>query len=136
MSAQREAFEAHATTRDMSTDKYKTKPTAYYWSATHEAWIAWQAAQAAMQAELAQLRGFAVDVMGAWPDGDIDGSDLQDMAVEHGLLTAATVHQPCAGPCGCVDYVSDEQFDAGVECYRKSQVLLDAEIARNAKEAL
>ena len=95
----------------------------------------WKAAQAAMQAELAQLRGFAVDVMGAWPDGDIDGSDLQDMAVEHGLLTAATVHQPCAGPCSCVDYVSDEQFDAGVECYRKSQVLLDAEIARTGSAA-
>ena len=40
-------------TREMPTDKYKTKPTEYYWSTTHEAWIAWQAAQAAMQAELA-----------------------------------------------------------------------------------
>jgi len=38
------------------------------------------------EAELAALKGFARDVMEAWPDGGVDGGELQDIALRHGLL--------------------------------------------------
>jgi hypothetical protein len=35
------------------------------------------------ETEIDRLRGFARDVMSAWPDGGIDGGELQDIAVKH-----------------------------------------------------
>ena len=133
MTTQREAFEAwaieegHFVGKDGAGD-YKRLPA--YWM-----WTAWQAAQAAMQAELMQLRGFAADMMGSWPDGYLDGSDLQDSAAAHSLLTMELAHQPCGDSCACAEYTSCAQFEAGVECYRKSKVLLDAQIARTGSAA-
>ena len=95
----------------------------------------WQAAQAAMQAELVQLRGFAVDVMDAWPEDGLDGGELQGLAEDHGLLTLETVYQRCGEVCRCAEHVTDAEFAVGVECYRKLQVLLDAEIARTGGAA-
>ena len=134
MSAQREAFEAHvliwwrAINRDSTGD--------YVAAGTSDAWELWQAAQAAMQDELVQLRGFAAATMDYWPEDSIDGGELQDIAAAHGLLKLETVYQRCGEVCRCADHVTDAEFAVGGECYRKSQVLLDAEIARNAKEAL
>lgn len=42
---------------------------------------------AAQAEEVAALRAFAIDVMGAWPIGDIDCFDLQNMAEKHGGKT-------------------------------------------------
>ena len=39
-----------------------------------------------LRAENATLRAFARDIMAAWPDGDVDGGALQEIAVAHGLL--------------------------------------------------
>ena len=95
----------------------------------------WKAAQAAMQAELVQLRDFAADVMSAWPEGGIDGGELQEIALAYGLLTPEIAHQPCGESCRCVEYVTEAQFEVGMPCYRKSKVLLDAEIARTGGAA-
>ena len=48
MITQREAFEAHAQARFLLLDRWATEPHEYHVRATNEAWIAWQAAQAAM----------------------------------------------------------------------------------------
>jgi len=32
------------------------------------------------------LRAFAQDIMRAWPEGDVDGGELQEAALRHGLL--------------------------------------------------
>ena len=53
MSAQREAFEVHAERRGLPFNCYTFEPFDYCSSATHEAWIAWQAAQAAMPVDRA-----------------------------------------------------------------------------------
>ena len=136
MTAQREAFERYAKNQGLPLGKWRDMPLEYRDIKTLEAWWSWKAAQAAMPAELAQLRGFAAATMDYWPEDSIDGGELQDIAAANGLLTLEIAHQPCGEVCMCREYVSDAEFIAGVECYRKSQVLLDAEIARNAKEAL
>jgi hypothetical protein len=33
-----------------------------------------------------KLRAFAQDIMQAWPEGDVDGGELQEAALRHGLL--------------------------------------------------
>lgn len=37
-------------------------------------------------AERDKLRAFAQDIMCAWPEGGLDGGELQDSALRHGLL--------------------------------------------------
>lgn len=66
----------------------------------------------------ASLLAFARDILSAWPEGGIDGGDLQDTAVEHGLLVPATFYAPCVGGCPCSDNATPEEFAAGVTCYR------------------
>jgi hypothetical protein len=55
-------------------------------------------------AEVERLRAFAFDVMEAWPDGGLDGGELQDIAVKHGLLIPETRIESCGENCTCVDY--------------------------------
>ena len=45
----------------------------------HEAWLK-------TKADRDKLRAFAQRVMEAWPDGDVDGGELQEAAVACGLL--------------------------------------------------
>jgi hypothetical protein len=56
------------------------------------------------ETEIDRLRGFARDVMSAWPDGGIDGGELQDIAVKHGLLIPETRIEACGENCACVYY--------------------------------
>ena len=42
-----------------------------------------------MQDELDRLRAFAQDIMRAWPEGDVDGGELEEAALRHGLLEPA-----------------------------------------------
>ena len=71
------------------------------------------------------LRAFARDVMEVWPMGDLDGGSLQEIATKHGLLNPEVRNERCGESCVCAEYVSAEEFAAGVECYRKSAFLLD-----------
>ncbi len=77
--------------------------------------------------EIERLRAFARDVMQAWPEGDLDGSDLQDAAVKHGLLTPEQRFEPCGedGACSCAGLVEHADWVEGVECFRRAEWLKD-----------
>ena len=63
-----------------------------------------------------------------WPEGgDIDGFDFQEAAVECGLLTPETRHEPCGEWCHCDSYHGD--MSEGVTCYRKAPFLMTPNIA-------
>ncbi len=75
--------------------------------------------------DLVALRAFAIAVMECWPDGGIDGGELQDLAIEHGLLLGVTRYEPCSHDrCACADVYSLSDFDAGIQCYRRTDRLL------------
>lgn len=66
-----------------------------------------------------RLIAFAREILSDWPEGDIDGGDLQDIAVKHGLLVPETRYAPCSDEgCCCAGYATEEEFAAGVICYR------------------
>lgn len=69
--------------------------------------------------ELAALRGFAVDVMKFWPDYDLDGGDLQEIAEKFGLIKPIQVSEPCGPSCSCAEY--DSTFPT--TCYRRQPII-------------
>jgi hypothetical protein len=76
------------------------------------------------EAEFAKLRAFAQDVMRAWPEGDVDGGELQAAAIRHGLLRETHPKEPCGEGCTCVEYYSDEDFTDGTAyCYKPTELL-------------
>lgn len=69
---------------------------------------------------------FAKDILKSWPDGNIDGGDLQDIAVKHGLLIPKIMYAHCGESCNCADVISTDEMTQGVECfsfYTELQVL-------------
>lgn len=68
--------------------------------------------------ELTALRTFAQRVMANWPEGDVDGGDLQSIAVECGLLMPVDVTQPCGEGCNCAGY-----GDFPLTCFRPTALL-------------
>ena len=75
------------------------------------------------------LRSFAQSIMEAWPEGGIEGDDLQEIAVKHGLLAPETRHEPCGEWCKCNgigEYDSDD-WQRGVTCYRRTALLTGVE---------
>ena len=75
--------------------------------------------------EAKKLRAFAVEVMAAWPEGGIEGDDLQEIAHRHGMLAPEIRHEPCGEWCNCnagVD-VDGGEWERGVECYRRTALL-------------
>jgi hypothetical protein len=80
---------------------------------------------ARLTAESAALKLFALDVLKAWPLGDVDGGDLQEMAVKHGLLVPEKRTAVCSEEgCNCAEYYSAEEWAEGVTCYRRAEWLL------------
>ena len=69
------------------------------------------------------LLAFAREIMSAWPEGGIEGGDLQDAAVEHGLLVPETRYAPCSEECPCAWSATEEEFAGGVVCYRRAEWL-------------
>lgn len=69
------------------------------------------------------LRAFAQQVMKSWPEGDVDGGDLQDAAEKHGLLKPERRYEPCVPVCSCIEYHGDDEWRDGVTCYRKTPLL-------------
>lgn len=63
--------------------------------------------------EVKKFRAFAQDVMACWPEGDVDGGHLEELAVKHGLLE-------------CRDYYASDEWAGGIICYRKTPLLLGA----------
>jgi len=66
------------------------------------------------------LLRFARKVMASWPEGDIEGGDLQEIAVATGLLTKTIATEPCAAGCNCVEYGGNFPMT----CYRLPPALL------------
>ena len=82
----------------------------------------------ALVAERNALRSFAQGVMRAWPHGDVDGGDLQELAHANGLLVAQTRTAPCREEgCACAEQCASDEFDAGVTCYRQTALLLGSD---------
>jgi hypothetical protein len=73
-----------------------------------------------MNDELDRLRRFAAAVLESWPLGDVDGGELQELAVKQGLLIPTTVTAPCGEGCNCADYYGDDELKEGVVCYRRA----------------
>ena len=77
-----------------------------------------------------QLLEFARDILQHWPDGaDLDGGDIQEIAVKRGLLIGRTVNEPCHGgdpdkPCACSVYCDNVDFANGVTCYSRAEFLI------------
>ena len=92
----------------------------------HAAIAAWNK-RADQAKELAALRAFAHDVMAFWPAEDIDGGDVQDIAVKHGLLQQTTSTAPCGDECRCREYYGPINMAYGVTCYRKTALLTGAD---------
>ena len=65
------------------------------------------------------LLAFAREILAVWPEGGVDGGDLQDIAVKHGLLVPEIRHAPCAEEyCQCALFATESDFADGVVCYR------------------
>ena len=73
--------------------------------------------------DLHKLRSFAQAVMEAWPDGGIEGGDLQEIAEKHGMLAQKTMAAPCGDGCRCVEYFCSDDWQRGVMCYRRTSLL-------------
>lgn len=80
----------------------------------------------ALVAEVERLRAFANAVLEAWPASGIDGDDLQEIAVKHGLLLPETRTAPCrAEGCNCAEYYAADEWAEGITCYRRAACLRD-----------
>jgi hypothetical protein len=87
----------------------------------------------AAQADNARLQAFAQAVMLSWPDHDVDGGDLQEIAERHSLIVPVEVTEPCSDNCPCAEV---DSFP--LTCYRKTPLLalptdhaaLDARLAQ------
>ena len=64
--------------------------------------------------EIEKLRAFAQDIMRAWPEGGVDGGELQDAALRHGLIESAEPTQEERDEWGWVE---------GDDWYRKTALL-------------
>lgn len=70
------------------------------------------------------LRAFAQEIFKDWPDyGAIEGWDLQEIALRHGLLKPVEVTEPCGENCACAEY--GDEFP--MTCYKRSAVLTGKE---------
>jgi hypothetical protein len=76
--------------------------------------------------DVGKLRDFCNEIMDIWPEGDVSGDQLQEIAVKHGLLKPEIRHVSCRNDeyrCFCEEMCSAEEFVAGVECFRKTPIL-------------
>jgi len=92
---------------------------------------------AELERECNSLRDFANGVMESWPHGDVDGYDLERMAVDHGLLALKDPKptEPCGDNCACSGYPSPEEWEEGIDCYVRTPLLKgDAARAGNGGE--
>lgn len=67
---------------------------------------------------LAKLRAFAQEII-ACTDGTVDGCDIEDIAVKHGLLEMRTVDKACSEDCRCAE------FEFPTECAVKTKILTE-----------
>jgi len=81
-----------------------------------------------LRAGVDRLRAFANEIVsGAFEGGSIDGGDIQNMGVKHGLLRIEQRENECDEVCACREY------GFPTECYRKTELL---RAVMTAKETL
>lgn len=68
--------------------------------------------------KLIRLTMFAKDIMENWPDGGVEGDELQELAVKHKLLTPVEVYESCGENCACADY-----GNFPVTCYKRTELI-------------
>jgi hypothetical protein len=73
-----------------------------------------------------KLRAFAQVIMENWPEAGFDGFQLQDEAVKYGLLEPEIRYESCVDGafCQCAEYYNEDDFKSGVECFRKTKLLM------------
>lgn len=74
-----------------------------------------------LEAANAKLRAFALAVLNAADGGSLDGGDLQDIAVIHGVLEIVEMTAPCGEHCACAEYYGDDEIP--FLRYRRSKLL-------------
>lgn len=70
----------------------------------------------------ARLLAFARDILESWPDGGIDGGELQELADKHGLLIPTERSEPCGEDCVCAAEYGLGEFP--LTCYRRADFLM------------
>ena len=84
-------------------------------------------AVADLQQQIASLRAISRGVLECWPDGDVEGDMLQELAVQHGLLEPQTKTAPCSEEsCRCREYYASDELADGINCYRRTALVLGA----------
>lgn len=69
--------------------------------------------------DLEKLRAFTQFILEDWPEGGPDEFEIQDKAIEIGLLEGHDVKEPCGEDCWCEEY----HGEFPVICYRRTKVL-------------
>lgn len=64
-------------------------------------------------------KAFAVAIIEDFPDSFPDGFDIQDLAVEHGLLKTEIRYKACGEHCQCREYFTEDELARGAECLRR-----------------
>jgi len=66
---------------------------------------------------LVSLKGFADDIIQAIWDGysELDGGEIQEFAVKHGIIEKYYAKEPCCEDCTCKEFGS-----LPCECYRRT----------------
>lgn len=80
-----------------------------------------------MRERMTKLHKFSDGVLREWPDVGMDGFDIQELAIECGLLAEKSPRptEQCGECCNCAEYFSDNEWVEGVRCYRKTAALTD-----------
>jgi hypothetical protein len=82
------------------------------------------------QADAARLRAFSIAILSGWPESSVDGFEIQDLAIEHGLLAlkVPAPTKPCREEgCWCAEYHGvdfNNEFEEPVKCYTRTPLLL------------
>lgn len=72
--------------------------------------------------ELEALRAFALDVLNVSL-----ATDVQHVAIKHGLLQGEFNSKPCGSNCSCLNAYGPLKLANGIVCYRKTAILLGKE---------
>ena len=82
---------------------------------------------ARVTAERDKLRAFAQWALDGFPEvGVIDGGDLQDAAVRHGLFATVRRTTTCSEDCACASYYGTDE-PGEFTCYRATKLLTGRE---------
>lgn len=85
-----------------------------------------------VRGERDELRAYSQATLRDWPESTPEEGDLQELAVEHGLLFEVEVHEPCGEACFCAE---NGDFDGGpMTCLRPTPLLTGEPPAEPGKE--